>query len=316
MSSIQNQFDIRTGVIGLGVMGQHHIKKLDGLSNLSRVYDLDKQLREDTEKKYNLLPCLDVNSFFQDIDAVVIAVPTKYHLKIARLASDFEVHTFIEKPLANTVDDCLEIQSFFNGKKLKIGLGHIERHNPVILKLIELLSNDLNGDILSINCKRCSPNPIRINDVGVIHDLLIHDIDLIRFLTNEEIVNVQGIINSEKVYEDHVIATMQTLGGKMITCEASWNYPIQIREIRILTSKKYFEVDLLSKSIKIYKDNKEIKDIEVLQGDSLENEIIDFLESLCSAKSPLCGLEDGIEAMNIASKVMKSSKLNFKLIND
>ena len=130
----KNQFELKTGVIGLGVMGQYHTKKLSTISNLVRVFDIDESLSSKTARLYDLQPCHDLDLFFQELDAVIIAVPTRYHLEFAKLAANSEVHTFIEKPLASNFEECLQIKSFFNQKKLKIGLGHIEDRNTYYQK--------------------------------------------------------------------------------------------------------------------------------------------------------------------------------------
>lgn len=172
---------MKIGIVGVGKMGQNHLKELEynPAFDITAMFDL----RQFTAK-YPLFN--DMEAFLdKELDIVIIATPTSTHLELARQIFKRVKVVLIEKPLALNLAQMLEIKTLAQNYNTKVAVGLIERFNPVILHLKECLKNE---EIISINIRRFSPYPNRINDCGILQDLGVHDIDLLQFLSNKNII--------------------------------------------------------------------------------------------------------------------------------
>lgn len=169
---------VKIGVIGAGKMGQNHLRilsEMNGLFDLVGFYDSD-------EEKSSLADVYGTKFYRNDeellsvCDAVTIACPTTLHKEMALRAADMEVHALIEKPIAESFLDAAMIIDKFDEHNLKLTVGYVERFNPVIRTLADILKD---MEVVAIEVHRCSPYDPRIYDVDVISDLMIHDIDII-----------------------------------------------------------------------------------------------------------------------------------------
>jgi UDP-N-acetylglucosamine 3-dehydrogenase len=173
---------LRVGVIGVGAMGKHHVRIYNGMRGveLVGVVDINKKTTKEVATEYNTEAFTDCENLLKkDLDAVTIAVPTSLHKDIALKAANCGVHMLIEKPIAESLESADAIINAARRENLKLMIGHIERFNPAILKLKELISAGELGELLSISCRRVGPYAPRIRDVGIIIDLAVHDIDAI-----------------------------------------------------------------------------------------------------------------------------------------
>ena len=204
---------IRAGVIGVGAMGKHHARIYSGMSGaeLIGVVDINKKIASEVAAKYNTEAFTDCERLLKnDLDAVSIAVPTTLHEDIALKAVNYGVHMLVEKPIAESIKSADAIIDAARRENLKLMIGHIERFNPTILKLKELISTGELGEIISISCRRVGPYPPRIRDVGIIIDLAVHDIDAISYLYGKRAMNVYSIAgNSFHSKEDHASILLQ-----------------------------------------------------------------------------------------------------------
>ena len=162
---------IKTGVIGIGSMGQNHVRHYSALSNLIGIADLDEKAGRETAEKYGISWFRHHKDLLKEIDAVTIAVPTKYHLDIAEDAAKAGVNILVEKPLSNNYKDAEKIVQLSDKYSVNLSVGHIERYNPVTQYLKNFLGGNKCGRIFSLSSRRFSPYPARISDVGVSFDL-------------------------------------------------------------------------------------------------------------------------------------------------
>ena len=166
---------MKTGVIGVGSMGQHHARIYSEISNLVGVVDFDSVQGEIIAKKFNTSYFSQISDIINKVDAVSIVVPTKYHLKVANELITNGINVLIEKPLALNSEESDELVQTSQKSNVKVAVGHIERFNPVISHLKSKLENDEFGKIINISARRFSQYPKRITDVGVLFDLSVHD---------------------------------------------------------------------------------------------------------------------------------------------
>ena len=187
---------LRIGVIGVGVMGSNHARVLTGLPGAELVGVADPDLRQ-ADFVARTLGCASVTGVDElldlKVDAVTVAAPTHLHRDIALACIARGVHVMVEKPIASSVEEGREIIAAARRAGLTLMVGHVERFNPAVEAIKEAIRNE---DILSIAITRVGPFPPRMSNVGVVIDLAVHDIDLIRWFTDSDIVEVQPQLSS------------------------------------------------------------------------------------------------------------------------
>jgi predicted dehydrogenase len=163
------------GVIGTGAMGKNHVRIYSEMREADSVYiyDADEKAAGALAEKFDVTVCDSVQSLLNNVKAVSICAPTKYHFSLAKEAIENGVNSLIEKPIAMTSKEGEELLKIVDGS-LVIGVGHIERFNPIAKEIKNLIANPKFIDI-----RRHNPGSTRIKDANVVIDLMIHDIDLI-----------------------------------------------------------------------------------------------------------------------------------------
>jgi len=182
---------LRVGVVGAGVMGSNHARVFAGLPDISLVGVVDP-LPAHRARATELVNCrtfarLD-ELIAEGVDAVTVAAPTHLHHEIAIACIARDIHVLVEKPIASTVEEGEEIVAAAQRAGVTLMVGHVERFNPAVAAIKQAISGE---DILSIAITRVGPFPPRMSNVGVVIDLAVHDIDLIRWFTESDIVEVQ-----------------------------------------------------------------------------------------------------------------------------
>ena len=328
---------IRTAVIGAGKMGGIHAKVYGQLpqSELVAVVDTDIAKAKSIAEQYNCSAYSDCADIIGKVDAVTIAAPTVAHLELAKIFIQNNIAVLIEKPLAATVEQGQEIVELARQKNTVVAVGHSERCNPVV-QAIKRLSIEPKF----IESSRISPYPFRSTDVGVVLDVMIHDIDIILSLAASEIkrvdaagVNVIGdkedICNARIVFENGCIANV-TASRLAIKTE---------RKVRLFSRKAYLSVDYFKKSgiiikadanmniVKLINEKKaagdfdfstmnwpELLQIEPIQIDDKEPVRLEqeaFLRSVIDNQyTPEVSAEEGLAALKCAEKILASIEEN------
>ena len=291
----------RIAVIGLGVMGKNHYRVLKSLPDVEVAAVCDPGVEGFDEPHYK-----DVDSMLEneELDAAIIAVPTNLHKEVALKCMDFGLALLIEKPVAPTVAEGMEILSVAKAKGVATAVGHVERFNPVVAALKKELKSK---EILTISITRVGPYPPRIADVGVITDLAVHDIDLIRFITEKEITEV-NIYKSKKIvdhYEDNAVLSFKLEDDIVANITTNWITPFKKRTIEIATNDAYYEANLIGQELVEYsafKTNNSyvIRDCFVMKSEPLVNELKAFVEHVNGREAEyITSLEDGVEILKI-----------------
>ena len=316
---------IRTGVIGVGSMGQNHSRILSEVSHLVGVSDVNEFQGKSIAKRFEVDYYKDFEDLIHKVDAVSIAVPTQYHKAVSKKCAEAGVSVLIEKPLAGNLEDAKEIVEYSKKYNNKLAVGHIERHNPVINYAKNAIVNGEWGDIISMSSKRVSKFPERIKDVGVVFDLAIHDLDILRYLANSNFKDIKAIGGSIEYIdkEDHVNALIHFENGISAICEASWLSPMKVRKLSLTCSKAYVELDYMEQSVKVYSSSinsegssnlwkleSEIREktINLKREEPLKLELVDFLNSTINNTSPLVDGESGVRAVEMAGIVLEQLK--------
>ena len=192
---------MKVGVIGIGNMGSNHARIYSEMSNLAAVSDVNEELGKKVSEKFKCKFYKDYKEMLEkeEIDAVSIVVPTSFHKKVALDVIEYGIPFLLEKPIADTLENANEIINKAKEKKVRFMVGHIERFNPAVIKLKELLDNFELGEINSIICRRVGVIPPKVRDTNVIIDLAVHDIDIFNFLLNKKPTKLYGSLGNSLI---------------------------------------------------------------------------------------------------------------------
>ena len=237
---------MRVGVIGAGVMGSNHARVFGGLANVTMVGIADP-LDAHRTRATNLIGCRTFETYEdllrEGVDAVTIAAPTHLHHEIALDCIARKIHVMVEKPIASTVQEGRDIVAAASRAGVTLMVGHVERFNPAVETIKQAIKGE---EILSIAITRVGPFPPRMSNVGVVIDLAVHDIDLIRWFTESEIIEVQPQLSSAVAErEDIALLQFRTASGVLAHINTNWLTPFKARNVTVATRGKYVMGDLL-----------------------------------------------------------------------
>lgn len=251
---------LKVAVIGVGAMGRNHVRvyyELPGVQ-LVGVSDLDGNAAAAATRLYSTQTFTDYRQMLDETrpDAVTIAVPTEYHRETALEVISRGIHLLIEKPIASTVEEGQEIIDAAAQANVCLQIGHIERFNPAVIALRQQLSENALGKVYQIDARRQGPFPGRIKDVGVVVDLAVHDIDVIRYITGAEITRVYAE-TAQRIHEtreDMVTGLLRLDNGAVGTLTINWLTPTKIRELYVTGERGMFRVDYLTQDLYFFEN--------------------------------------------------------------
>ncbi len=328
---------LNVAVIGVGSMGKNHARVYSEIEdiNLVAICDSDNACAKEIAEKYNAKAYSDYKEMIrkEKIDAVSICVPTKLHKEVALHAINAKINTLVEKPIATKIEEAKSIIEAAAKNKVKLMAGHIEIFNPVVQELKKRIEKNELGNILQVHCERLSLFPQRIIDVGVIVDLAIHEIYVLKYLVNSKIKRVYAETAQRFHYshEDLVVGTVRFDNGTLGIINANWLTPKKVRRIEVTGEKGMFVANYLTQELYFYEkqfaskysdyssqfkmgtEGKKIK-IDVKASEPLKNELIEFVSSIKGNKSPGVTGKDGLEALDIAQKFIESSKTGKSIV--
>jgi hypothetical protein len=244
------------------------------------------------------------------VDAVSIAAPTHLHRSIALTAVGRGVHALVEKPIASTVEEGREIIAAARRAGVTLMVGHVERFNPAVQAIKEAIRQE---DILSIAITRVGPFPPRMSNVGVVIDLAVHDIDLISWFTESEILEVQPQLSSAKAErEDIALLQFRTASGVLAHINTNWLTPFKARNVTVATRGKYVMGDLLTRQVTECFGFKpdgsySMRHLPVGHDEPLRAELIAFLQAVRSGGSPAVTGDEGVASLEIATRCLETS---------
>lgn len=302
---------VRVGVVGTGSMGQHHVRIYAGMHdvNLVGIADVDKERIDKLAENYGTQAYTNYEDLLdQNLDAVSIAVPTTLHKKVALDTIERDINILVEKPIADTVKNANEIIEAARQNGVKLMVGHVERFNPAIIKLKELINNGQLGDIISISAKRVGPYNPRIRDVGIILDLGTHDIDIMSYLYGEKVKEVYASAGSViHSHEDHAIITLNFNNGNSGVIETNWLTPHKVRNLTVIGSKGIAEVDYIKVTLRIF-DREWVREAKIDKEEPLKLELLHFIDCVQHDKEPLVSGQEGKHALEVALAAEESYK--------
>jgi predicted dehydrogenase len=215
----------------------------------------------------------------------------------------------VEKPIASTVDEGREIIAAARKAGVTLMVGHVERFNPAVIAIKQAL---LGEEILSIAITRVGPFPPRMSNVGVVIDLAVHDIDLIRWFTNSDIVEVQPqLSNAVAEREDIALLQFRTASGVLAQINTNWLTPFKARNATIATRGKYITGDLLTRQVTecfgFQPDGAySMRHVSVGHDEPLRAELMSFIDSVRNGTAASVSGEEAVAALEIATRCLES----------
>lgn len=304
---------MRVGVIGIGNMGENHLKTYLSLTNVCKivgVYDTNEKRKLEIAKKYRVKAFASMDELLCSVDAVSITVPTEHHFDVGMDCIDHKVHMLMEKPITNTLEQAKKLIQKAKDANVVLQVGHIELFNPMIQTLAKKLKNE---KMIAIHLKRMGPASFRTRHVDVIKDLMIHDLYILHMLTKYNIEDLYVTGKLEKNIPKHADVIAKLENGVNAHLTASYYAKRKIRTIEILTENALFEADLLNRKITITQNIKEVTtNIPVAMrqtmyvDDSLQPltaQLLSFIDCLEKNKEPHVTANDGINALVVANKI-------------
>jgi len=315
---------LRVGVVGVGRLGQHHARIYAELPNtdLVGIVDIDRPRATKVARTYSTQALLDYHMLLGKVDAVSVAVPTTLHHEIGRTFLANGVHILVEKPITATVPEARNLVNLARKNRLVLQVGHIERFNVAIVRLREVVKEPA-----FIEVHRLGPYDPRVQDVGVVLDLMIHDLDIILEVVNSPVRSIDAVgvaIFSDK--EDIANARIHFENGCIANLTASRITPKKTRKIRIFQEDTYISVDYVKPGMEIYRKQPvpdprpgsppvEIvrKRVRLKWQEPLKAEIEHFLECVVNGMTPQIPGEKARDALELAVEISEMIRRNDRM---
>jgi UDP-N-acetylglucosamine 3-dehydrogenase len=302
---------LRVGVVGVGVMGANHARVYAGLPGvqLVGVADPDPAQRELVTRVLKCPAVEHLDALLKlGVDAVSIAAPTHLHHDIALTCIARGIHVMVEKPIASSVEEGREIIAAARREGVTLMVGHVERFNPAVQAIKEAIRDE---DILSIAITRVGPFPPRMSNVGIVIDLAVHDIDLIRWFTDSDIVEVQPQLSSAVAErEDIALLQFRTASGVLAHINTNWLTPFKARNVTVATRGKYVMGDLLTREVTecfgFQPDGSySMRHLSVGYEEPLRAELLAFVSAIREGTTPAVSGEQAVASLEIASQCLE-----------
>lgn len=314
---------VRVAVVGVGRMGQYHVGVYSEIPDvrLIGIADINEMRGKEIAEKYNTKSYSDYKKLLGKVDVASIAVPTSLHYKIAKDFLQAGTNILIEKPMTRSIDEARELFNIAEKKGLTLHIGHVERFNGAVQELKKIVDNPL-----FIESRRLGPYDPRIQDDGVVMDLMIHDIDIILNLLNSKVrdINVVGkSVFSDK--DDLCNVQLEFENGCLATITASRATQHKIRTLAITQKDKYIFLDYTNQDIHIhrqafsehsitkqelrYKQESFTERIFVHRENPLKIELKHLIDCAANGAERKVSVEDEIYSLQIALEIEKKLKL-------
>ncbi|MDD5679817.1 MAG: Gfo/Idh/MocA family oxidoreductase [Candidatus Omnitrophica bacterium] len=298
-----------TAVIGTGHLGSRHAKVYSGLKNVNLVgvCDINEERGRKTARKHRTSYYSDYHDLFDKVQAVSIAVPTFMHYKIAKDFLNNGTHVLIEKPITKTLKEADELLEIAKKKNLIIQVGHVERFNSAVRAIEPYIKEPK-----FVECTRSGPFVARAADIGVVLDLMIHDIDIILGLINSSVESIEAVgVKIVSQHEDTANVRITFANKAVCDLTASRVTKKATRTIKIFQEDSYIYLNYLTQSATLYSKHKDImkrKNIAIKKEEPLKKELESFVDCAINEKRPIVSGEEARRALKVAIDITEEIK--------
>lgn len=305
--------NVKVGVIGVGHLGMHHARVYTEIlgSRLVGVMDTNDERVHTIAGSLGVPAYTDLETFLDEKrpDAVSIVVPTQKHFEVAKMIMERGIHVLVEKPVTQTVGEAENLLAMATQKDLILQVGHIERFNSAVQHVREFI-----GDPYFIQTRRMGPFSPRISDVGVVLDLMIHDVDIILSMINSDLVSISAMgrcIRTE--HEDVATAQLEFTNGAIAQILVSRVSEKRERVMEIMEAERYITVDFGAQDISVQRSVRQSGGnlIEIVEHpvfpkmEPLKLELQHFVSCVRDGRQPMVGIKDGKRALEVCVAALK-----------
>ncbi len=310
---------IPVAVVGGGNMGSNHLRVYDELptADLVEVVEPDPERATEIRENYDARVVKSVKDI-TTAKAASITVPNHLHRAVAEDCLELGLDILVEKPLAMTVEDARAIADAAEEHGSILQVGHIERFNPAVIALKEILSNE---ELISLEARRLGPFNEHLTQESVVFDLMIHDLDVVSSLTMSDIQSLNAVGTTSRSDElDHAIATLTFENGIVASTTSSHVTNGKIRTLRATTKDAYIKLNYQEQELIIqrrgiegttslnnrvgYRTETVTETPYIQRKEPLKNELEHFINCVLEEKAPMVDGADGIKAVELASNVV------------
>jgi predicted dehydrogenase len=298
---------IPVAVIGIGSMGQNHARVFSEMPqvDLVGIVDVDRERGESFAKKYSTTYYPHYQDLFDKVKAVNIATPTSLHYQMAMDFLEREVHVFIEKPITIDLYQAQMIVDTAKKNNMILQVGHLERFNPAVKELKRMLRKPL-----YLEAHRISYPTNRNLDVGIVWDLMIHDLDIMINLVHSPVVEINAFglsLYSDK--EDLALVQLLFKSGAIASLFASRISGEKLRHLKIIEQDKTFNLDFMNQTLSLVKLPSELHTnppeyVPIKKSEPLRIELEHFMECVITHRTPIVTGDDGKRALELAIQVV------------
>jgi predicted dehydrogenase len=297
---------LRAGVAGSGSMGRNHARcySLIREVELAAVYDADLERAQAVADEFGAKAVDSLEALAEACDLASVAVPTIAHLEVGGELMSRGLHVLMEKPIAPSVEEAKQLVELAEERDRILQIGHIERFNPVMRELEAKLNHPK-----FIESHRLSPFPNRSIDIGVVLDLMIHDLEIILHLVKSPVASIDAVgVPVLMKSEDIANARLRFENGCVANVTASRISPERLRKIRVFQDDGYLSLDYQEQSGEMFwKEGGAIQKatVEVEKDEPLKLELAAFVESVQEGKTPAVTGKQGADALAIALEITR-----------
>jgi predicted dehydrogenase len=296
----------RAGVIGTGGIGRNHARVYAGLPGvtLAAVFDTDTARAAEIAGPLGAPVAASLEEFIAMVDVASVAVPTIAHREVAGRLLDAGKHVLVEKPIADNRDDALALVELAREHSLVLQVGHIERYNPVLRELEAKL-----GTPRFIEASRLSPFPGRSTDIGVVLDLMIHDLEIILHLVRSPVASVDAVgVPVLTTREDIANARLRFENGCVANITASRISTDRLRKIRVFQEDTYLSLDYMDQSGYLMRKGPGglvREEVEIEKREPLAVELAEFVACAREGRRPRVSGQEGAAALDLAIEITR-----------
>ena len=300
---------VKVGIIGVGYLGTQHARILSYLeeADLRGVADIDFNKSMRIGNRHGVKYYDNFEDMLDEIDAGIVATPTSEHFSITQKLLKEGKSVLVEKPITETVEQAEKLIDLAKNNKLILQVGHLERFNPAVEAIEDLLSEPK-----FIEVQRLGSFSARSLDIDVVLDLMVHDLDIIMALIKDDVklIRSSGIhVLSEKI--DIANARLEFESGCVATFIASRVHQGKVRKLRIFEPTSYYSIDYIDQEVKVFPLNgrqTDIKTLKIKKEEPLKKELQNFIRCVKDGKVSKVTGEEGLRALKLAHRVLSEAE--------
>ena len=323
---------VKVAVVGAGSMGANHLRVLSEMPEaqvrLVGVAEPHEPTLARATARFHIPGFLDYRDMLAETqpDLVSVVVPTHLHAEVAAHALNAGISVLIEKPITTTVEEAQSLIALAKVRGARIAVGHVERFNPAVIALKQLLDAGSLGQVYHLHARRLGPFPPRIRDVGVILDLATHDLDVMRYLAGAEVKRVVAETQQRihQSHEDMIIGLLRFANDIVGVLDVNWLTPTKVRELSVTGERGMYLVNYLTQDLYFYENDYTattwdalrstsgvsegtMTRLKVAKAEPLRLEYESVLHSLVDGQPMTVSGEDGLAVLESALRIREAA---------